>query len=44
MALGDVVDFWATKSGLLDSPHHTIDNFQEVTYGGGGHIPGHPIL
>jgi hypothetical protein len=42
---GDVVEFWATKSGLLDSAHTTIDNTKTKTGGGGtgggggGHLP-----
>jgi hypothetical protein len=42
LAMGDVVDFWAIKSGLLDSQHHTIDNYQATTYGGGDQT-GHPL-
>jgi len=42
MALGDDVEFWAAKSGLLDSQHVTVDNTKEKLYGGGdrgGHLP-----
>ena len=33
---GDYVEFWATKSGLLDSTHTTLDNTKTPKYGGGG--------
>jgi hypothetical protein len=36
---GDKVEFWATKSGLNDSPHRTFNNIHETTYGGGSHNP-----
>jgi hypothetical protein len=36
MNVGDVVEFWATKSGLLDSAHTTIDNSKDKVYGGSG--------
>jgi hypothetical protein len=42
---GDAVEFWATKSGLLDSTHTTVDNTKSKVYGGGdpgyggGHLP-----
>ena len=39
MALGDVVEFWASLTGMDDSQHVTIDNTAETTFGGGGHYP-----
>jgi len=33
---GDTIEFWATKAGLLDSVHVTIDNTKSRDYGGGG--------
>jgi len=40
---GDVIEFWATKSGLLDSAHTIVDNTKQKQYGGtgssGGHLP-----
>jgi len=36
---GDVIEFWATKSGLLDSQHVTVDDTKDPS-GGGGREPG----
>jgi len=43
LAKNDVIEFWATKATLLDSPHTTIDNTVEKVYGGGGGGSGHLI-
>lgn len=38
---GDVIEFWATKGGLDDSDHITLDNTQQDPRGG-GHGPPNP--
>jgi len=39
---GDVVEFWATKAGMTDSPHRTLDNTRIENQGGGGGSPPFP--
>jgi hypothetical protein len=35
MALGDGIEFWATKAGSNDSAHIFVDNTKDKVYGGG---------
>jgi hypothetical protein len=41
-AAGDTCEFWATKSGLDDSAHSTVDNTQQELRGGGQGPPIQP--
>jgi len=42
LAVGDFIEFWATKSGLTDSAHVFVNNEKNTYYGGTG-WDGHPI-